>query len=82
MGSAAFQALESKVGTYRMLQMVLVNFTDHLGFSIFFASWPLRCGFCWEPAVRSFGATMGVAILGLALAPANHSIFSMMCDGM
>lgn len=24
------------VGTYRMLQMVLVNFTDHLGFSIFF----------------------------------------------
>ena len=25
-----------------MLQMVLVNFTDHLGFSIFFASWA-RC---------------------------------------
>ena len=33
---------DSEVGTYLMLQLVLVNFTDHLGFSIFFASWTIQ----------------------------------------
>ena len=39
LNSFNIHCIDSQVGTYRMLQMVLVNFTDHLGFSIFFASW-------------------------------------------